>query len=346
VLTPPVDLNPDDLRDAVERAWGVDVDSLEYLPIGFGSHHWVATDNLGGRHFVTVDALSPDSRDGDEVSIRGLHLRRAMTAAADLRACGCEFVVAPTATMDGDPFSLFGTYVVALFPFIEGRIIEGRSFAIEDSFARADLTQVIEIVAALHKVPITSIRTPAADDFVVPWLDQLDQLDLFMNVQAGASGPYGATATQLLVDNEGEIRRLTDRYRSLLAQYLSNPGPVVVTHGEIHPGNVIATTNGWMIVDWDTVLIGPPERDLWNLASANGSDFRDYAHATGVTPNLLLIELYAIRWDLSEIASFAEEFRLPHEDTEDTRRALDLLGSVVGGLRNQESQAGSILRVQ
>jgi spectinomycin phosphotransferase/16S rRNA (guanine(1405)-N(7))-methyltransferase len=108
---------------------------------------------------------------------------------------------------------------------------------------------------------------------------------------------------------------------------------VVVTHGEIHPGNVMVTSKGWVIVDWDTVLIAPPERDLWRLAQGGRSVLRAYADATGTAPNEWLVDLYGIRWDLAEIASFAADFRKPHEDTEDSRKALEILHTVVGRLR-------------
>jgi spectinomycin phosphotransferase len=108
---------------------------------------------------------------------------------------------------------------------------------------------------------------------------------------------------------------------------------VVVTHGEIHPGNVMVTSNGWVIVDWDTILVAPPERDLWRLAQGDGSVLRAYADATGTAPIEWLVDLYGVRWDLAEIASFAAEFSNPHEDTDDSRKALKILQSVVGRLR-------------
>ena len=145
-----------------------------------------------------------------------------------------------------------------------------------------------------------------------------------------SNGPYAAIASLLLIDNEATIRRLVARYGALVARHLKDPGPPVVTHGEIHPGNVMETSEGWVIVDWDTALLAPPERDLWRLArGGGGSILRAYADATGTTPDERLLELYAIRWDLAEIASFAAEFREPHEDTEDSRRGLEILESVV-----------------
>jgi hypothetical protein len=326
VLTPPAGLSSGALEEVIEQAWGVAVASLEYRPVGFGSHHWVATDNLGLRHFVTVDELSSESRIGDEVSVLGLHLRPALAAATDLRALGCSFVVAPIATKADHPFVQFESYAVALFPFVEGQ-----SFSFEESFGEAGRERVLEVVAALHRVPIDAIRPPATDGFVVPWLDQLDRSRHYD--ESGSNGPHTAVASQLLIDNEAEIGRLIARYQTLVTQYLSDPGPVVVTHGEINPGNVMVTSEGWLIVDWDTVLLAPPERDLWRLAQGGGSVLRAYADATGTTPNERLVDLYGIRWDLAEIASFAAEFRRPHEDTEDSRKALEILRSVIGRLR-------------
>jgi hypothetical protein len=328
VLTPPTGLSNGDLEEVIDQAWGVAVDSLEYRRVGFGSHHWVATDNLGLRHFVTVDELSSESRIGDEVSVHGLHLRPALAAVIDLRAFGCRFVVAPITTKADDPFVQFDSYAVALFPFIDGQ-----SFTFEESFGEADRDQVLEVVTELHRVPIAAIRPPATDGFVVPWLDQLDRSTRHSSEGVGSNGPHTAVASQLITDNEAEIRSLIARYRTLVAQYLSDPGPVVVTHGEIHPGNVMVTSKGWVIVDWDTVLLAPPERDLWRLAQGGGSVLRAYADATGTTPNEWLVDLYGIRWDLADIASFAAEFRKPHENTEDSRKALELLHSVVGRLR-------------
>ena len=237
----------------VERAWGVTVDSLDYRPVGFGSHHWVATDSGGNRHFLTVDELASESRIGEEISVHGLQLRPALAAAIDLRAFGCRFVVAPIATKDDDPLVRFDGYAVALYP-----LIEGDSFTFEESFGQADRNQILELITQLHRVPIDAIRLPATDWFVIPWLEQLDQPWHYED-ESGPKGPYAAIASQLLIDNEAGIKRLIVRYRTLLARYLSDPGPAVLTHGEIHPGNVMTTSRGWMIIDWDTVMLAPPE---------------------------------------------------------------------------------------
>ena len=83
----------------------------------------------------------------------------------------------------------------------------------------------------------------------------------------------------------------------------------------------MVTSKGRVIVDWDTVLVAAPERDLWRLAQGGGSALRAYADAAGRAPNERLVDLYGIRWDLAEIAAVVAEFRKPHEDSEDSRKA-------------------------
>jgi aminoglycoside phosphotransferase (APT) family kinase protein len=37
----------------------------------------------------------------------------------------------------------------------------------------------------------------------------------------------------------------------------------VITHGEPHPGNLMVTDRGPVLIGWDTVGLARPERDLW-----------------------------------------------------------------------------------
>jgi spectinomycin phosphotransferase len=91
---------------------------------------------------------------------------------------------------------------------------------------------------------------------------------------------------------------------------------MVLTHGEPHPGNLLRAGGRWLLIDWETALVAPPERDLW---PGNGS-FRDaYVRRGGRDVRPEVIELYRLRWRLSEIALYTALFRGEHGDTEDER---------------------------
>ena len=44
MLTRPAGLSDDTLRAVLGRDWGIEVASMRYRPVGFGSHHWEVVD--------------------------------------------------------------------------------------------------------------------------------------------------------------------------------------------------------------------------------------------------------------------------------------------------------------
>jgi spectinomycin phosphotransferase len=97
----------------------------------------------------------------------------------------------------------------------------------------------------------------------------------------------------------------------------------VVTHGEPHAGNVLRTPGGeLLLVDWDTVGLAPPERDLWHVCR-DTNDYARYTEASGRRVDPRAIDLYRLRWQLDDVAIFASDLRSPHVRSGDTERALD-----------------------
>src|SRR6187397_338938 len=96
MFTRPAGLPDAALVDVLAAEWELPVVSLEYLTIGFGSHHWRAVDTDERPWFVTVDdvAAKRRARDEDATTVFEL-LRAALTTANDLRDAGADFVVAP-----------------------------------------------------------------------------------------------------------------------------------------------------------------------------------------------------------------------------------------------------------
>ena len=81
----------------------------------------------------------------------------------------------------------------------------------------------------------------------------------------------------------------------------------------------------------DTALVAPPERDLWHLASGDGTVPGAYAAATGITPLAELIELYRLGWDVKDTAVDAARFFRPHSDSADDVKTWKLLNMLVSG---------------
>jgi hypothetical protein len=331
MLVPPDDLPEAALVSALRRSWGVTISSMEYRAVGWGSHHWEVVDTAGSRWFVTVDDLDKRRLSGGEPRAAALgRLRASLAAARDLRDCGRSFVVAPVPTGDGEPLARVShrgdRFAVAFYPFVEGQ-----------SFEWGELTSpghrlgVLGLVAAVHTAPAAARRHALPDDFAVPCRDELEAA-CDPARETTDCGPYALPTSLLVQQNAASIRRLVARYDDLVRQARAQPAHAVLTHGEVHPGNTMLTADGWVLIDWDTALVAPPERDLWNLDPGDGTILDAYATATGVIPQPLLLDLYRLRWDITDLAMDVGRFRQPHAGSAEDGKCWELLSSLIKGI--------------
>src|SRR5438270_536752 len=123
--------------------------------------------------------------------------------------------------------------------------------------------------AAVHGArPVVSSVAPTLD-LGLPGRRSLESALREVN-QPWSSGPFAERARDALArhaDDVAELLSLADRLSIDVAGDSSN---WVVTHGEPHAANVMRATGTRLLIDWDTVAIGPPERDLWMLVDGTG----------------------------------------------------------------------------
>lgn len=316
MLAPPSDLNVDALATALADGWGIDSASLDYLPVGFGSHHWRATVSDGRRWFVTVD----EHRDPGTVEV----LRRAFFSAFALRReAGLEFIVAPVPAADGSILRVLldGRFTVTVTPWADAAPLGENEFT-----SAADRTAVMALLGRLHAAtPRIGTATPATVDLMLPDGDHLrSALDQAHQADAWETGPFGEPARGLLLADLGRVIMALARYDELSAAVRADRSiPWVVTHGEPHQANVLRDSDGSLhLIDWDTACIAPRERDLWMVLD-NSSDPAAY-RAGGdddapISP--LALRLFRMRWDLGEIGTYVREFRSLHSDDANTRES-------------------------
>jgi spectinomycin phosphotransferase/16S rRNA (guanine(1405)-N(7))-methyltransferase len=318
---------PDGLTDemvavALEQGWGVRTASLSYLAVGFGSHHWDVTDDTGARWFASVDELDTRRWSLKEPldSVFG-RLDAGLTAAADLAGLGLRFVLAPTRARNRRALlRLAERFSVALTPFAAGQ-----SFGWGDFDSAEHRRAVLDLVIAVHGAPASARRHARADDLTIAFRDALDAaLDGGLTT-AGGGGPYGARTAALIGANRGALARLLGYYDALAERALACGGPLVLTHGEPHPGNTMRTTDGWVLIDWDTTLVARPERDLSVVDPGDGTMLAAYHEITGVRPMAEVAELYRLRWELTDIAITTAQFSQPHDDNANNAEAFALL---------------------
>jgi spectinomycin phosphotransferase len=233
--------------------------------------------------------------------------------------------VAPVPRGDGEPVARLGArFAVAVYPFIDAR-----SFRWGEFISAERRLRVLDLLVAVHTAPAAARQHAMVDDFTIPHRDELAAA-CGPGSDAPGSGPCARPLAVLLRQHAAPLQRLLARYDEMVRQVRAVPSRVVLTHGEPHPGNTMLTADGrWLLIDWDTVLVAPPERDLWGLDPGDGTVLDAYARATGTVPWPPLLDLYRVRWDIADIAADVSRFRQPHAGTAEDDETWELLSSLI-----------------
>jgi len=153
-----------------------------------------------------------------------------------------------------DPFTVDGL-TVTIWEFIDGH-------------QEIDYRQLGGAVSALHRLGPASV----AEHVALPWCGDATWLDLDANIGAAAeSGVVGGD----------DIAVLRAAAREMAGwQEMARQEHLVVCHGDVHPQNVLMRDDVLLILDWDSICLGPAAWDhaaLLTWAERWGGDERDYA---------------------------------------------------------------------
>jgi spectinomycin phosphotransferase len=289
----------DMIARALADGWEIRSAALAYLPVGGGAYHWIARTADGGRWFVTCDDLDIKPWLGNDRDSVFDGLLAAYAAAIDLRAAGLSFVAAPIASITGAPAERVDErHSVSVCVYVSGETgAWGRPYG-----SRGEL---VTMLARLHRAtpPVSGLvhrrlEVPARERFE----EALGDLD-----HRWDGGPLSELARRELVAHLDMITGWLAELDRFAAGATANGA--VVTHGEPHPGNLIRTRSGTVLVDWDTVALAPPERDLWMITDPGGTVASAYCDLTGVALDAAALAAHRLLWALSDVAAFTAQLR-------------------------------------
>ena len=255
---------------ALFTGWQIETTDIRFVPLGEGCYHWSVDDTDQRRWFVSATDLDDAPWLGADRASAWRRLKTTMQAAADLRTTvGHSFVVAPTPCPDGCvAWRVNERYGLVIHDFLEGECGDFGAPLDESTSAT-----VLDMVAALHATPTASVELGGLVE-IAP----RDALDL----DDPAFGP--------ILDRYDELRRSCDGQQQ------------VVTHGEPHAGNIMRVDGDTYLIDWDTVALALPERDLWLLVDHGIADvLTGYEERTGHLPNPEALSLYRLQWTIEDL---------------------------------------------
>ena len=312
--TRPTDLDDHELTAALRQEWDADIgaDALEYVAIGGGTHHWRA-----GRFWLGVDDLDEKPFLGASRSEVFANLRSRLEVARTVRDSGLDFVVAPLDSRTCDVLvSVSARYALAVY-----RFLPGTTYRFAEPLPVSEREELLDLLVRLHQA--TPLPAHLAREVPIGLARRQDFEDALRHVhEPWCSGPFAESARGILAQRLAQVQELFDAFDALVREVTAVGATLVLTHGEPHPANLMALDGSLKLLDWDTVGLALPERDLWWLAKDRATDMRTYQHHTKRRVDARAIALYRVRWQLDDLIWCITALRAPHTDTVDTRLAL------------------------
>lgn len=299
--------------------WGIVPSSLEHQPVGFGTYHYLATTGDRGRWFVNVDDLSQKGWFASDADSAFEWLGRSFGAAARLAGEeGMDFILAARPDHEGHVLTrVDDRYAMSVVPYIDGASPQFGEFASDE-----DRREVLAMLGRLHAATgRAAIGDIARSDLGVPMRDAflaaLGELD-----RPWDGGPFSEACRELLTERREAVVGLFDRYDALA--HRTRRSGWVVTHGEPHAANTLRALSGELfLIDWDTCMIAPRERDLWQVGPCAHDGWKGYVEAGGTADlDEAALDLHRLWWTLAEITGYTAALRAPHVDDANTRAML------------------------
>lgn len=252
-------ISDDRLRTCLREAYALRADRIDFLPIG---------NDVNTAAFRVV---------GDDATPYFLKLRSGpfpvatVTIPAFLHDHGLTQVIPAMRSTQARLWARLEPFAVTLSPFVEGH--NGFTAPLSER----QWLQLGAALRALHQatLPEALLASLPRERFADEWRERVRALLAALETTVLADA-IAAEVAGFLRTHRAEITRLVERAESLGQALRAQPPAAVPCHGDIHAANVLIDPSGALyLVDWDTLIVAPKERDLMFIGGGIGGAWTD-----------------------------------------------------------------------
>jgi spectinomycin phosphotransferase len=318
VLEKPTDLSDDQLRGCLQADYGLALAQLAFLPLGADVNTAVyrAVDVAGAPYFVKAR--------------RGAFDAALALVPQLLRERGVAHVIAPLPNRAGALWTQLAGFTVTLSPFVEGK--DG----VERPLTDAQWVAFGATLRTLHSLELPDeLRAGLPNETYAPvWRDMVRMFQARAEAER-FDEPVAGRLAELLRAKRAVVSALVERAEQLADALAARAPQQLLCHADIHAFNVLTDAEGaFYVVDWDTLMLAPKERDLmfvgggiggvWNTAREEALFYQGYG-PTEIDQEALAY--YRYERIAEDIASYCEQLLLSDAGGADRAQSLRFVAS-------------------
>lgn len=295
----------------INAEYNLHATELRFLPLGadMGTAVYQVTADDGTDYFLKL-------RKGfEELSV---------TIPFFLKSQGVKEIISPIETKSNRGWANFGEYKMILYPFIKG--VNGFEAELSNGHKRA----LGVTLKAIHSASIPpKLKQQIPQETFSPKFRESIKLFQETVEEQTYDDPVAARLVEFIKSKRGEIDHLIERANALASELQSKPLEFVLCHADIHGGNMLIGEDGeFYLVDWDTPLLAPKERDLmfigggidniWKTKQDEALFYEGYSNAK---INFAALAYYRYERVIEDLVVFCEQLLLSDEGGADRDQA-------------------------
>lgn len=239
------------ITDCLTREYGIHVKSIAFMPLGADANTIIyKVESDKGEMYL----LKIRTGDFDETSVLVPYY---------LHEQKVEHIIAPVLTQDLKPYYFDGTDYFTLYSFVDTLEIS------KDQFIEDNKVALGALMRKIHRLEIpNSIKSKVKKyEFSSKWSESLiHSIDKIQ--ETTFNNQLAIELVEFIKEKDDVIRTLINYSQELIGELSLASEEFVLCHGDLHFWNLLIDKQNYLyLIDWDTVILAPKERDLMFIGS-------------------------------------------------------------------------------
>lgn len=316
MLTKP-NLKDEEIVACLKNEYEINVTTISFLP-------------LGADFNTAVYRVTTKEIDYFLKLRNGKFLEASVLVPKHLAHLGTKQVIPPLATTTNQLWTSLGIFKIILYPYVEG------DNGIERKLSSKQWAQIGKTIKKLHdtKIPKNITSGVPLETFSSKWRENVKT---FLNQIENETFEYPVAkkAAIFLKSKKPKILKMIEQAENFALTIQKQQPKYVLCHADIHGWNLIINKNALFIVDWDTLIFAPKERDLmfigagiWNSGYSPDEEEHLFYQGYGQTiTNQIAICYYRLERIIQDIGEYCQHIFLSEEGCGDKKQSFEYLKS-------------------
>lgn len=304
-----------ELLQMINDQYQIGATHLTFIPVGDKSYSYQVQCSKGERYYLK---LLDNNQHREEITQTDYYLPLLQEFQHKKLL---PYVISPLLNKHNNSKTNFKYGIHILFPWVEGDTL-ANAYPLSTEHVRS----IARLAASLHQIsPFVTTVLPI-EKFDCTFLD-----DLLMNIDSIQSVKLSGVELALkevIEPRRHEIVTLIEQMRRIQSRLTKQSFDLVICHGDLWGGNLIHTNNQYIMIDWESVIFAPFEREFAAYITQKPFVFFEaYTEAIGkqIVPNIDLLRYYCFISQLGNLHHWIDNIASPLLSERQKIHDLDLI---------------------